>query len=85
MSAAMPEWLKASSVFEILGVSDSGGRRDAIRQLKSTPAKRVGSCGRPPILYRSSDIVRVASLVREAGIDVPSAVRVVIAENEGRL
>lgn len=80
-----PEWIKTSAVMDILGKPPNACRSLARIGLQAKKARVRGVPGRKPHLYRSADIERVKRLMVEAGLAMPAAVRVVVAQNEGRL
>lgn len=85
----MPEWIKTEAAMLILcdgKPTNNPWRELAGNGLETKKSPRIpGAFGRPPNLYRSSDIDRVKRLMVEARLSLPSAVRVVVAQNEGRL
>lgn len=89
MSAAMPEWIKTEAAIRIVGKGkprNNEWRALAGNGLETKKSQRIpGAFGRPPNLYRASDIARIKRLMDEARLSLPSAVRVVVAQNEGRI
>lgn len=85
----MPEWIKTSAAMDFLcdgKITRNEWRSLAGNGLQTKKSSRIpGAYGRPPNLYRASDIERVKRLMVEARLTLPSAVRVVVAQNEGRL
>lgn len=82
----MSEWIKTSAVMGILRDGSVTNNWSALAGLPTKKGGRVtGGYGKATNLYRLSDVERIRRLMVEAKLTLPSAVRVVIAQNEGRI
>jgi hypothetical protein len=81
---AMPDQLKTQAALEYLGLSSCYyAALNGLECERRTPAQFA--VGGAVSMYRTADLDRVRALMREARLSAHAAVRVVIAQNEGRI